>query len=70
MTEAALASALERFAAEACAALRDRERDPIGAAERAAIYSRDLPGMDPIAGASLRDGLLEGYRKHKGGARP
>ncbi len=64
MTEGALASALERFAVEALAALRDRERDPIGAAERAAIYSRDLPAMDLTEGARLRDGLLKSYRAH------
>ncbi len=61
---------LERFAAEALAALRDRERDPVGAAERAAIYSRDLPAMDPVEGARLRDGLLKGYREHTGGRCP
>ena len=57
------AAALARFAAEAFAALQARERDPVGIAERAAIYApapRDPNPYTPETPDDLRDGLLKG----------
>lgn len=60
------AAALARFAAEALAALQDRDHDPHEAEERAAIFAGDnLPAYDPSAPDALRDGLAAGYRAHQ-----
>jgi hypothetical protein len=56
---------LARFAAEALAALQERERDPVGIAERAAIYAprpRDPNPYTPETPDELRDGLQKGAR--------
>lgn len=59
---------LLRFAAEAHEALRNRERDPIGIAERAAIYApqpRDPNPYEPHHSDAIRDGLLKGWNAHR-----
>lgn len=62
---------LIRFTAEAYDALKHRERDPVGIAERAAIYApqtRDAHPYTPDQPDAIRDGLLAGFKAHGGGA--
>ena len=58
---------LDRFTAEAIAAWRNRERDPIGSAERTAIATqpREANPYTPEQPDVLRDGLAAGFRNHR-----
>lgn len=57
-----------RLQAEAAAALAQREPDPIEAAERAAVFGDggEARAYQPGEPDPLRDGLLRGWRDHRG----